>query len=907
MSPPSRNTDSPETPRAKLAEKKARLQALKEQARERYSSGAPALRVAALISEMTDRLILELWQEALATLPEAGQRELQAGTAILAVGGSGRGELCPSSDADILFLHQPQVAAKFGAVVSQLVRDCWDAGITLGQSVRTPQNALGMALREPQFATALVEARWLWGSNKLFERFQWQFAQRLVKRRFRTFYTSCLEARDAERAIHGFNVGQLEPDVKRASGGLRDIHLIRWLGFARFGTTNLDLLRLQGALDRLDLAELMAAHQFLTRIRVDLHFAAGKAQEVLLRSEQVRLAECFGYADSGGQLAVEHFMRDYFRHTTAVADIAARFAARHRPYSWLKRLVRFMLTHRSTGVFRVRPDEIDVVPSARKEICSHLESLLDLFKLAGLYGVPLSPALQEHVRRSVAEIPEHVSQRAAATFLWILSRRGDLGNVLRSMYRLGVLEKVLPAFRHARCLLQFNQYHKYTVDEHTLRALEIVENFEHDGGLVGRAYREIPDKTMLHLSLLLHDLGKGFPEDHSLVGLRIAQQTADRLWLTESQRETLSFLVHQHLLLAHLAFRRDLSDPTMLVQFSREVGSQERLRMLFALTVADVTAVGPGTWTDWKAQLLHELYQRTLQALGGDAESASTAEVLRRIRESVLRLLPSRTGEHGQIPAGREQAAPDDSLALLETFPARYLLATSPEQLAADLQAVSHLVRQPVFVRGRYDAQTATVEFRVITRETVTTGLFSRIAGALTAKGMEILSAEICTAGEGIVVDVFHGRDHDYSGAVPEIRLQEISATIREVVSGERSVESLLRRHTRFSDDVPPPLLPAPPRIVIDNASSEKYTIIDIFAHDRTGLLYVITDTLRALGISVALAKIATHLDQVLDVFYVTDPEGEKLREAALLSRIQETLQQRLELFDRQGLVATER
>ena len=891
------NVHPPENLAIRLARQKARLQSLRDQARERFSEGTTSLQVAALISERTDRLIVELLEEILAPPNSATQQSIAAGGALLAVGGSGRGELCPFSDADLLFIHTPAAARDFFPVVTQLVRDCWDAGITLGHSVRTLSDTISMAIRDPHFASSLVEARLLWGSDRLFAAFQRRFQRRVIRWRRISFYEGCVAAREVERAQHGLNVGQLEPDVKRASGGLRDIHLIRWLGYAKFGTTDLDFLWRRGALSREDLDRLVEGHEFLTRIRVDLHFAAGKAQEVLNRQEQLRLAELLGYADTAGQRGVEQFMRDYFRHTTAVADVAARFTARHRPRSLLSRAVQFILTHRNEGVFRVGPDEIDVVPTAHGRVCGSLEQLLELFQLAGLYGLPLAPDLHEAVRRAAPGLPEQLSPQAAETFLSILSRRGRLGAVLRDLYQAGILEKIIPQFQHARCLLQFNLYHQHTVDEHTLRALEIAEGYEHDSGPIGRAYREIRDKRLLHLALLLHDLGKGFVEDHSDVGKRIAEETAERLRLSGRQRELLVFLVHKHLYMAHLAFRRDLSDRSLVLQFTREVGSQECLRMMFVLTAADVSAVGPGTWTDWKAELLTELYNRSMQALGSEEEPLPGSSELDRV-------IPAVRAHLAKQASSSPDTLPYDLAEELEGFPAHYLTSTPPEQIAVDLEQVRRLASQPVFVGGRFDVSTGTVEYRIVTSETAGSGLFSRIAGALTAKGLEILSAQICTTTIGAVVDSFRVLDRDYSGASPDFRLREVETAIRDVLTGTRTVESLFRRHTRFSGRALAPLPHEPTRVVIDNTSSERFTIIDVFTQDRPGLLYTIAASLLELQLSVGLAKISTHLDQVLDVFYVTQNGGQKLEDNDRLTQVQQVLQQRIEEFEQQGLAA---
>jgi [protein-PII] uridylyltransferase len=892
--------------RDRLVQQKARLQALRDQARQRYAGGSPGLQVAALICEMTDGLICELFEEAIAALPEGDQELFRQQAAIVAVGGTGRGELAPYSDVDLLFLKGSRCGAVLDECIAQCVRDCWDAGLKLGHSVRTPADALATARLDPQFATALVEARLLWGDERPFNTFKSRFQRQIARRRYPDFYRDVVAARRTERIQFGETDRQLEPDVKHSQGGLRDIHLIRWIGFARYGTPDIDLLRLEGALTREDAQALVAAQEFITRIRVDLHFAAGKAQEVLTREEQLRLAELHHIEPVPGQRPVERFMQIYFRHSTTVADISSRFTVRNRPSSWPARLTKFLFSHRSNHIFRVSTDEIDVVPRFREQVCSRLESLLNLFELAGLYSVGLTPELVEQIRQSVPKIPHVVSPESARLFLSTLRPSGQVGRLLREMYRTGVLAILVPEVLHARCLLQFNQYHSYTVDEHSLRAVEAAENFDSDQEPVGIAYRQIRHKEILHLSLLLHDLGKGNERDHSEVGREIARAVARRLGLSAHLSEMLEFLVHKHLLMAHLAFRRDLSDVAMLMRFSRDVGSPELLRMLFVLTAADMTAVGPGTWTNWKAELLTELFEGALQILSGVPPKFREAERVREIAARVFALLSSPEPAGGPVPG---QAVPTDGQRNwrdehFDSLPLHYLTATAPEQIARDLVAIRQLGPDDLIVRGSYEPATNTVEYRVITRDTIGSGLFSKITGALTAKGLAILSANICTTTQGVVIDSFRVHDGDHSGAVPEFRMRDVESAIADVLTGRTTVEYLFQRHRRLMRLETLQLIREPTRVVIDNDSSDRFTVIDVFAHDCRGLLYAIATIILELGLSVSLAKISTHLDQVLDVFYVTDRAGGKLQDERRLVEIRSALTARIEEFQRRGVVA---
>lgn len=870
-----------------------RVQQLRAAAQTRRAQGATGLQVAGLLSQLVDDFLRELYGDALHAA--GGDRSaLTRGAALLAVGGTGRGDLAPYSDIDLLFLQASQEPAGFTEAVAAMVRHCWDAGLQLGHSVRTVADAIRMARQDSQFATALLEARCLCGSEALAEELHRAFVRQVIRARNGSFIEECLAEREKERQSHGAVVQQLEPDVKRSLGGLRDLHLLRWVGYARAGVADFDSLKLQGALSVEEARRLVLAYEFLTGVRIDLHFAAGRAQDVLSREDQLRLAEQRGIAGTAGLRPVERFMQQYFEHSTAVADIVGRFVERQRPRPWIRSVVNYLMSFRVDDIYRIGAGQIDVVPRQRSRVCSSLEEVLRLTLTAVMHRVRIAPKLVDRLKQHARQLAgQDLTPEARRLFLQILARPGTLGAALRVLYDVGVLEVVLPCLKHVRCLLQFNQYHAYTVDEHTLRTIEAAERFEADRGPVGQAYREIRHKELLHLALLLHDAGKGFEEDHSEVGRRLALETARRLGLPEHQRDLLEFLVHQHLLMATLAFRRDTNDPEVLLRFNHEVGSPDALRMLYVLTAADITAVGPGVWNEWKAELLAAFYDRSMMWLSGQSDVFEESARRRQVVREVLR--------HLHAP----EAGADDVARRLAPFPIHYLLSTPPAQIAADLELIARRRPHDIHIASHYDAETGTVEYRVITSEAVTTGCFHKLTGVLSAKRMEILSAQICSSQEGVIVDSYRVRDYDHEGEVPEFRREEVATAIRRVLQGELDVESLFRSRLRFAPHVlQGPVSNLPMRVVIDNETSDRYTIIDVFAHDRPGLLYRITRSLFELELSVALARIATHFDQVVDVFYVTDIQGAKIRDGQRLRQIREQLAERIAEFEQAALAA---
>jgi len=455
------------------------------------------------------------------------------------------------------------------------------------------------------------------------------------------------------------------------------------------------------------------------------------------------------------------------------------------------------------------------------------------------------------------------------------------------MHETTVLERLVPGFIHARGLLQFNEYHKYTVDEHSLRAVECATQFQLDGGALGQAYRGVKNKAILHLALLIHDLGKGYPEDHSEVGRRLAEETAARLELPERDLELLRFLVHKHLLMAHLAFRRDTSDPRLVLDFVGQVGSPEVLQLLYVLTCADLAAVGPDVLNDWKRDVLTALYNRAMLHLDADRLNVTSDQRLRQLRFRVRDAL-------GTV---EDAAWFDDQIAAL---PPAYFDAHPPAEVARELASLHALPPREVLVQSRYLSESDTLEYTICTHEEVTFGIFYKLTGALTSQGLAILSAEINTLARGLIIDRFVVRDPDFSGEPPAARTAAVRQGLRDALLTAGDHPPTFRRlwqarqGGRTSEIAPPPT-----RVAVDNNTSEKFTVLDVFATDRTGLLYTIARALFDLGLSVSVAKIGTYVDQVVDVFYVTDRSGYKITDDARLSVIRATIIDRIGELER--------
>jgi [protein-PII] uridylyltransferase len=783
----------------------------RDEIRAMHGDGTTGSQVAAALTVLIDDVVARLATGAVTDLAEDDRLPFESDMAVVAIGGYGRAELAPFSDVDLMFLYRPKTKSMAEPLWSRLVRDVWDARLVLGSSIRTPSECVTVARQNISVHTALLEVRHLVGDPSLTAEMLGLVGRITRGRDCNTFIKAALDERLAEQAKSGSNVHLLEPDVKRSKGGLRELHLLRWIAHARFGVASIDRLEKEGLLSADDAETLREARNFLLRVRNELHFHAGRSQDILSWDEQVRLAELFGYEDRPGMRAVEQFMQQYYRQSAAIDDTTDRFIRRcRRPPRWHS-LIRPFTTQRVGRDFRIFAGQIAPSPEASAATFVSLDRSLELFALANRHHVVVADDVREQIRAALPRLNSQDLHAARATLLQMLAEPGNLEQTLHHLHAIGILEKLIPQFTHARGLIQFNQYHKYTVDEHTLLCVANAEKLLDDHGPFGQAYREIRHKEILHLALLLHDLGKGFEADHSELGESIAKETAEQFKLETHRSELLVFLVRYHLLLAHLAFRRDTSDAKLLADFARRVGTPEVLRMLFVLTAADVASVGPEAWTTWKAELLCDLYARTMEILTGQATTLRPVERANEVREQVSRKLG--------------KCIPDDWLAQqFAAMPTNYLLTAPAERIAQDLITIHQLPDRDVLTTAEHDGATQVTAYTVYTFDNIAPGLFSKIAGVLAAKGLQILEAQIITLTSGEVIDRFEVLDYDYTGTPPANRTDDVQAKIRQVLRGEQSIEAVFARSSRIGPryHLQPHSMQEPTQVRFDNETSEK-------------------------------------------------------------------------------------
>ena len=822
-----------------------------------HESGGQGWAVCVLATELFDAIVLDVWEAIIADLSAGDADLVRRSASLVAHGGCGRAEMAPWSDLDLMILHNGRIAPLVADIARRLLQDLFDAGLEVGQSVRTVGEAVSLAGGDATIMSSLLDCRRLAGAEEPVRRLQQRLRKALARGR-RRHVDRLVEARREEADKHGRTVFVLEPNVKRSPGGLRDIQLVRWLGRLAFGAENLPDLAQAGGISRADADALRDAREFLMRIRNDLHLAAGKAADELTRDQQVRLAAARGLESRDGLLGVERFMREYFSHTRRVAQAVDTLLRSLRRWGPMAALARGLFGHEVDGRFRVGPVDVAATSASLPRVAGSVREIVRLAELSMLYEMPVARDTWEAVRAAVPALPREPDGVANEAFLALFAHPTKVAAALRWLHDVGVLEILIPQFEHARNLLQFNSFHKYTVDEHCLIAIERVAAFASADDWLGVEWRSLRRTRPLLVALLLHDIGKGFVEDHSVLGARISREVATRLGLPEDEAEIVEFLVRRHLAMAHLAFRRDVGDDTLVVGFAGDVGSPEVLRMLALLTAADVSAVGPGTWTQWKSDLLASLFYKTLGILDGDGPTAAAD----RTRRELARLVEDRPAD-------------DPVVRLTRDLPTAYLGATPPERIVEELGRLGRLSAGGVFATARWQPETSTVAVTVGTREDVVVGIFHRVTGSLTSQRLEILAADIHTFTDGHVVDHFTVLDPDFTGEPPADRLADIAAAIKAAILGDRPPE-FAPRWNPFAPQVRPAAR-QPVRVAFDNQSSLQATILEVFAHDAPGLLYGVAKVLFDAGLSVQAAKIGTYLDQVVDAFHVTAAGGGKL------------------------------
>lgn len=789
--------------------------------------------------------------------------EAREGMSLVALGGYGRRELFPYSDIDLLLLHAPEVEDRLEAASEALFYPLWDAGLEVGHGVRTVDACLADARQDFFFQVALLDARHLAGSQPLFTAMHQAFHRELIAGHRREFLQNMMQHRDERHQRYGMHSYQLEPHIKESRGGFRDIQAMVWVSRALFGLHELRDIEEAGLISPQEKEAFAQAWDFLIKVRNRLHYLSGRKNDQLFFEYQEEMAKAFKYSNTRGTLGVERFMQDIYRHLQTIATTTDLF---------------FEHVDESLGAPRANPIEQTIEPGITvRQDRLHLTDqaliekrpylLMRLFAQAGKTGLEIHHRSRKIVTANLHLVDDRLrhSKRMAKAFFDVLENAQDVLSVLSVMLDTGLLTAYLPEFEQIRALAQHDVYHVFTVDRHLLQTVAELKKLS----LSKTPFAGVESPHVLALAALLHDIGKGHHEDHAQRGSKLAAGIGKRLGLTEAETACLQFLVRNHLFLTVTALRRDLEDDAFLRQCAEQIQSPERLTMLYLLSVADAKATGPTAWTEWKGALLLEI-------------SLKIAHLLER-KDATL---PDKSQGAGwmlaQVRALMGKAAPADGTIL----PEEYLLSFPPEEVAHHLRLRSGLKEKQAIT----EATDQNLFWSVLVMAHDSTGLLAKICGALALHGLNVVSAQIFTWEDGTAVDVLNVRpaaEQTYAEQDWRALGDDLNLALKNRLGLSHRLVDKFRTAFRSPGQKN---VQAAPRVVIDNEASEQYTIIEVFANDRPGLLYDITRTLADFELNIHRARIGSDGDQVVDVFYTLDSFATKINSPSFQEEISQAL-----------------
>lgn len=842
----------------------------------RHRSGASGFEIVKghthLIDHLLMRLFLDARDEASARYPEGKER-----CSIIAIGGYGRGELNPYSDIDLLFLYPSTINPYLKTLTEGILYHLWDLGLTVGFSTRTISDCIKIARSDLTARTALMDTRLIAGDESFYAEMEDVLLREATGKGIDGFIREKVLENEERHGRYGSSVYILEPNIKDGEGGLRDIHTALWVSKARFKAVSFRELMKKGVITPKELRFFERSTEFLFRVRNELHYLSGRKNDQMTFDYQEKIARFMGFKDTLHHRAVEGFMRGYYIYARNISQFSKILIRRASAGPGLRERLLHKISQRDIGDgFKVFHNKITVTASNAFEARPSL--MMKGFEQSIRHGLPFNDFTEELIRKNLRLVDDsfRLSGDVNQIFLSILKGKKGVYETLNMMHDLRFLGKFIPEFGKTFCRVQHDIYHIYTLDTHSLfTVMELRRLLEGDYArefpFLTEIAREIENHHILVLAGLFHDIGKGVGKGHAEIGAEMVRGIGARMGLPAQEAELLVFLVRRHLLMAHISQRRDISDERLILDFCKEVGDPERLRMLYLLTFADMRAVGPDVWTPWKGSLLEELYRTGSQVFDRKLMAEKVDERAARRLKEVHSILKGEVSEPYLID-------------YFKTLPARYFSSNNAEDIAGHVRMFKGLSVRPLSIEIRHNRD---LGFSVVTICTLDiAGLFSKITGVMAANGVNILNAQVYTRKDGTVLDILSVNDPYGRLIEDEKKWGSLKEGLLSAIEGRVSVDRLVARMARPSA-IKEKARPRHPTVVeIDNLVSDTHTVIDIFANDRIGLLYSITSTLAGLGLYIDVAKISTRGDQAADVFYVKDIFGHKITDQGKLDKI---------------------
>ncbi len=866
----------PRTQPATLALFRAALRSGRAALKEKFLDGGPVQDIISLHAWLVDQLLHRAWDLHQGLAGDCGK------LALAAVGGYGRGELYPASDVDLLLLIEKTSNTRLREFVQPLLSFLWDMGLEVGHSVRTLKDCVRESRKDITVATNMMEARLLAGEAALLDSMQAMTAPPKVWPSKKFFAAKWQEQIDRH---HHFDdtAYNLEPNIKESPGGLRDIQMIAWVTQRHFGSATLhDLVSLE-FLSEAEFRTLSRGQHLLSQLRCGLHYLAGHREDRLLFDHQRALAAQMGYVDKPGSLAVEQFMKNYYRTVKELA-LLNEILLQHFQEAILSR--GRTRVRRINRRFQSRDAFLEVT---RKNVFERTPfAMLELFLVLELHSE--LKGVRAQTIRLLRENLQHIDDKfrrdigCRSLFMEIMRQPQGITHALRRMNAYGVLGAYIPAFGKIVGQMQHDLFHVYTVDEHTLFVVRnlrrfTVPEFRHEFPLASHLIQHVVKPERLYLAGLFHDIAKGRGGDHSTLGEQDARAFCELHSLSEYDTRFVTWLVRNHLIMSWTAQRQDIMDPAVILDFAQKVGDQEHLDNLYLLTVADMRGTSPKVWNVWKDRLLSQLHAATTRVLRrGFGKPIDIEERIGDLQQEVLHILAGKNVDANLV---REHWARMDN---------DYFLRHDAEALAWHAQKISTTnVAELPLVAARYHPGAGGTDFLVFTPDR--DDLFAVITGGFDRLNLSIMDARIHTTGFGFALDTFVALDHAGNPVTHAAQLADLEAALRAQLlapqPGRDVKGAQLPRVLRH--------FPIATRVGFSIAPNGQQTMMEVVAQDRPGLLYQVALALQECRARLVTAKVATYGERAEDIFYISDREGQPIAPGERQACLEDGIKQRLD------------